>query len=73
MAWFEFIPALSGKDITDWDGQKGLITDVVRRNVEDDSDAEAYLCGSPGMIDAAIAVLHEKGISDERIFFDKFA
>ena len=73
LPWFEFIPALSGKDIADWSGEKGLITDVVRRRVEADTPAEGYLCGSPGMIDAAIAVLHEKGITDERIFFDKFA
>lgn len=73
LPWFEFIPALSGENLDDWDGEKGLITDVVRRRVEDNTPAEGYLCGSPGMIDAAIAVLHEKGITDERIFFDKFA
>jgi Na+-transporting NADH:ubiquinone oxidoreductase subunit F len=33
---------------------------------------EAYLCGSPGMIDAAIKVFKEKGLPDELTFFDKF-
>jgi propane monooxygenase reductase component len=33
---------------------------------------QAYLCGPPPMIDAAIPVLVRKGISEDRIFFDKF-
>jgi propane monooxygenase reductase component len=33
---------------------------------------QAYLCGPPPMIDAAIPVLVGKGISEDRIFFDKF-
>ncbi len=37
------------------------------------SIGEAYLCGGPGMIDAAINVLHAKGFGDERVFYDKFA
>ncbi|MFH0964394.1 MAG: FAD-binding oxidoreductase [Planctomycetota bacterium] len=69
-----FIPALSRKAPQDnWDGETGLITDVLSRQVPGPSSAEAYLCGSPGMIDASIRVLHEKGITDDRIFFDKFA
>jgi len=36
-------------------------------------DLEGYLCGSPGMIDAAVQVLRAHGVADERIFFDKFA
>jgi len=71
---FRFVPALSEKTEADaWDGETGLITEIVDRHVEPDSGAEAYLCGSPGMIDAAIAVLKTKGITEDRIFFDKFA
>jgi propane monooxygenase reductase subunit len=33
---------------------------------------QAYLCGPPPMIDAALPVLARKGISEDRIFFDKF-
>ncbi|HOF18478.1 MAG TPA: FAD-binding oxidoreductase [Phycisphaerae bacterium] len=72
LPWFEFVPALSGDD-GDWSGERGLITDVVARRVSDGADVEAYLCGSPGMIDAAIKILHDKGIGDDRIFYDKFA
>ena len=71
--WFHFVPALSAPAAADdWDGQTGLITEVLDRRVEAGTDAEAYLCGSGGMIDAAIKALKAKGIGDERIFYDKF-
>ena len=71
---FRYLPALSDPQGTDnWTGQIGLITEVVDRNVPSGENKEAYLCGSPGMIDAAIKILHAKGISDNRIYYDKFA
>jgi Na+-transporting NADH:ubiquinone oxidoreductase subunit F len=71
---FRFIPALSDPaPDDDWDGETGLITDVVGRHYEDCSDKEAYLCGSPGMIDACIKVLAERGMPEEQVFYDKFA
>ena len=73
LEWFEFIPALSGEVSADeWSGEQGLITEVVDRHVGDVSALEAYLCGSAGMIDAAAAVLKNKGFDEERIFYDKF-
>ncbi len=71
---FTFIPALSDPAPDDqWTGETGLITDVVGRHYQDCSDKQAYLCGSPGMIDACIKVLSAKGMPAENIFFDKFA
>jgi Na+-transporting NADH:ubiquinone oxidoreductase subunit F len=72
--WFKFIPALSGKGQCD-DGvcETGLITEVVDRHLPEDSQAEAYLCGSPGMIDAAVKILRAKGITEEHTYYDKFA
>lgn len=71
---FKFIPALSEPQEEDnWDGEVGLITDVVAKFVEDGSESEAYLCGSPGMIDACVKVLGDKGVPEERIFYDKFS
>jgi len=71
--WFNFVPALSQPaEGDDWDGETGLITEVVDRNVSGGECKEAYLCGSGGMIDAAIKVLHEKDFPDERIYYDKF-
>lgn len=70
---FKYIPALSAPLPEDnWELEVGLITDVVRKHTEDLSGHEAYLCGSPGMIDACIKVLKEKGMPEEYIYFDKF-
>ncbi|HZO71980.1 MAG TPA: 2Fe-2S iron-sulfur cluster binding domain-containing protein [Ktedonobacteraceae bacterium] len=71
---FRFIPALSMPTTEDeWDGETGLITEVLDRHLEgDQSFTQAYLCGPPPMIDAAIPVLVSKGISEDRIFYDKF-
>ena len=70
---FAFVPALSEPEAADnWDGETGLITDVVDRHTQDASQMEAYLCGSPFMIDACIAVLTKNGMPEANIFYDKF-
>jgi propane monooxygenase reductase component len=71
---FRFVPALSMATAEDeWDGETGFITDVLDRDLKTGHmHTQAYLCGPPPMIDAAIPVLVRKGISEDRIFFDKF-
>ncbi len=70
---FTYVPALSEPEDSDnWEGEVGLITDVVDRMTGDLSEAEAYLCGSPGMINACIEVLKKHDIKDENILYDKF-
>ena len=71
---FQYIPALSEpKPEDNWKGQVGLITQVVDRNNGDLSDVEAYLCGSPGMINACVEVLKKHNMKDENIHYDKFS
>lgn len=71
---FRFIPALSGPDPSDnWKGETGLITKVVDSYIPNAAGMEAYLCGSPLMIDACVKLLKEKGMPEESIFYDKFA
>jgi Na+-transporting NADH:ubiquinone oxidoreductase subunit F len=70
--WFEFIPALSGAE-EEHSYERGLITDVVDRHYGDLDDHEAYLCGSPGMIDACVRVLTAHGLPEELVFYDKFS
>ena len=73
MPGLTFIPALSQPAPEDqWDGEAGLITQVVERHVTDAKDVEFYLCGSAGMIDASIKVIKGKNVGDDRIFYDKF-
>ena len=70
---FKYIPALSKPAPEDaWDGETGLVTEVVDRYIPDAVNKQAYLCGSPGMINACIQVLTKKGMKEESIFFDKF-
>ncbi len=64
-----FVPALSDEE---WDGETGLVTDVVDRMEEDLTEVDAYLCGPPPMVDAAIALLERRGCPESRIYFDKF-
>jgi Na+-transporting NADH:ubiquinone oxidoreductase subunit F len=70
---FKFIPALSDPQPEDnWDGETGLVTEVLDKYIDSMENTEAYLCGSPGMIDATIKVLKEKGLPDDLIYYDKF-
>jgi propane monooxygenase reductase component len=66
-----FVPALS-EDSDGWAGEAGLITDVVDRLEGDLTEVDAYLCGPPGMVDAAIALLDAKGVPESHVYFDKF-
>lgn len=68
---FEFHLALSTPN-KDWQGEKGLIHQLVDKYIERTDNAEAYLCGPPVMIDAVINVLLSKGMDRSRIFYDKF-
>jgi len=71
--WFTFVPALSDPAAgSDWDGERGLITEVVDRRVEAGGEKEGYLCGSPGLINAAIKIIKAKGVPENCIYYDKF-
>jgi propane monooxygenase reductase subunit len=70
---FRFIPALSEPLPQDhWQGETGLITEVVARTLSAGSEVDVYLCGPAAMIDAALPLLVRKGIREERMLFDKF-
>ncbi len=70
---FRYIPALSeaGED-DDWAGEMGLITECVERNEPTLEGMDAYVCGPPPMVDAAIATLTALGVREQNIFYDKF-
>jgi Na+-transporting NADH:ubiquinone oxidoreductase subunit F len=71
---FEYIPALSGPSPEDqWDGETGLITEVLDRMTGDLTGSEAYLCGSPGMIFACIKVLDKHKLPRDHTYYDSFA
>ncbi|MBN1361722.1 MAG: 2Fe-2S iron-sulfur cluster binding domain-containing protein [Sedimentisphaerales bacterium] len=74
LAAFRYVPVVARpEEGQNWDGQTGLVTEAVAREMENAADSEAYLCGSPGMIDAAIKVLIDLGVTEDKIYYDKFA
>jgi propane monooxygenase reductase subunit len=70
---FTFVPALSHIDgDVEWGGARGLITDVVSDAEQELGEMDAYLCGPPPMVDAAIAMLDSRGVPESRVYYDKF-
>ena len=75
---FHFVAALSEpQPEDDWQGETGLITEVLANYLDNtiskEREKEGYLCGSPGMLDACIAVMRKFDMPEEKIYFDKFA
>jgi propane monooxygenase reductase subunit len=70
---FRYLPALSEPAEDDvWDGETGLITDVLKRHASDLTGAHAYVCGPPPMVEAALPLLAALGVEEKRIYYDKF-
>src|SRR5262249_7002256 len=73
LANFRSVPALSEPAEGDeWDGETGLITDVLKKYETDLSRVHAYVCGPPPMVEAAIPLLEILGVPEKRIYYDKF-
>jgi NAD(P)H-flavin reductase/ferredoxin len=73
-AWFSYVPALSdpGPEDAGWTGERGLVTEVLHRLLPDAGRHEAYMCGPPLMIDAAVEVLTANGCKPRHLYFDRF-
>ena len=68
---FSLIPVLSNEpELSNWQGKRGFVTEILSEVLI--GDEQAYLCGPPVMIDAAITVLKNHSIISSNIFFDKF-
>lgn len=57
---------------SDWTGPRGFVTDELDKLQLDWPQVQAYLCGPPAMIDAAIASFSKLGVKLENIRYDKF-
>jgi len=73
---FTFVPTLtrvSSEDSEAWKGKTGRVTALLPEMVgERMKDAEAYLCGGSGLVEAAADALISMGMPAERIHYDKF-
>jgi len=70
---YRYVPVVARPENDGWRGETGLVTEAVQKGVKNAAESEAYLCGSPGMIDASIKVLTDLGMAEEKIYYDKFA
>ena len=59
-------------DLTTVVVEAGNVTDVVSANESDIAKTEIYLCGPPPMVDAALALLEDRAVPKDQIFYDKF-
>ena len=60
-----------------WAGPRGLVTEYfekahVKGGNFDIGKSRAYLCGPPPMVDAAVSMLADGGLTRDRIYYDKF-
>ncbi len=70
---FRYVPALSEPAADGaWDGEAGLITDVVKRHEVSLSGTHAYVCGPPPMVEAAMPMLTGLGVPEKHVYYDKF-
>lgn len=72
---FQFVPVLSHEPAdSDWTGARGMVTEFITTPAPDVpwSGTEAYMCGPPPMIDAAITRLVDAGVPLDAIHYDKF-
>ena len=70
---FRYVPALSEpRTATTGTARSALITDVVKRTRPTCAGADAYVCGPPPMVEAAMPLLAALGVPEKHIYYDKF-
>lgn len=70
---FRFIYSLTRATEEDnWTGETQRVPDLIKKYLESGDNKEAYMCGSPVMIDAAAKALLEVGLPEDLIYYDKF-
>ncbi|TSD92840.1 2Fe-2S iron-sulfur cluster binding domain-containing protein [Gordonia rubripertincta] len=66
---FHYRPALSEEQ---WDGPRGMVTDVVIDDFTTCKGMSAYLCGPPAMVEAAVKALKRRRMAPRLIFREEF-
>ncbi|MFW5730126.1 MAG: NADH:ubiquinone reductase (Na(+)-transporting) subunit F [Desulfonatronovibrionaceae bacterium] len=70
---FRYVPCLTREPAdSDWTGVRKRIPEILPEYIPDAREYEAYLCGSPALIEACCLRLSELGLKEDRMFFDKF-
>lgn len=70
---FKFIYSLTRATEEDqWSGETVRVPDLIKKYLENGDNKEAYMCGSPKMIDSAAEALISIGMPEAHIYYDKF-
>ena len=70
---FQYMPVLShAEPAENWKGRTGFVMPYFKERIENPKNTEAYLCGSPGMINAVTKGLIEMGVPQDKIYYDSF-
>jgi NAD(P)H-flavin reductase len=72
MPALETVFSLSDEQPQGWCGESGLVTEALVRRMPTLKNYDAYLCGPPGMVEAAIPLLIERGVRERNIYLDPF-
>lgn len=72
MEWFTYVPTVSRPwESPEWAGEKGRVEELLRKhgdaNGVEPGHAGIYLCGHPGMISGARAIMRRAGFDDRAI------
>lgn len=68
---FELVHVLSNEE---WEGETGFVDEsLVRKYVDDADQAQFFVCGPPIMMEKLIPALHEMGVPDSRLHYERFA
>lgn len=68
---FHYVPCLS-KGGSTWNGKGGLVTEIIPSDIPNLSEYSVYVCGSPSIVTAAIAMLERHHVPKEQIHFERF-
>src|SRR3989338_4887098 len=69
---FNFKIAIFKPD-SEWQGDAGFITELVKKDFPDANDCASYLCGNKFMIADTTKILLERGCPQDRIYTEKFS
>ena len=68
----KYTPVLSDSTADDWKGDTGFVHEIVSETFDDFGNYDVYASGPPIMIDSVRDSLLEKGLNQDRFFFDSF-
>ncbi len=70
---FRFVPVLSNPGPGDsWAGERGRLTEAIARLPGSLEGVDAYLSGSPGIVEACLRALASRGLPEGHAYYDTF-